>query len=59
MLSADGAVGALAELAMIRRLVDGMIAKTAKRVADTNAHATHAERNAATFVARTLGVSAE
>jgi hypothetical protein len=46
------------ELGAIRRVVDGMLAKTAKRVADTSAHTAKGDRNAATAVARSLGVGA-
>ncbi|MDQ1477790.1 MAG: hypothetical protein QOE62_3019, partial [Actinomycetota bacterium] len=46
------------ELGAIRRVVDGMLAKTAKRVADTSAHAAKGDRNAAAAVARSLGVGA-
>jgi hypothetical protein len=46
------------ELGAIRRVVDGMLAMTAKRVAETSAHAANGDRNAATTVARVLGVGA-
>ena len=46
------------ELGAIRRVVDAMLAKTAKRVADANAHAVNGDRDAATAVARSLGVGA-
>jgi hypothetical protein len=46
------------ELGAIRRAVDGMLAKTAKRVADTNAHAENGDRTAEKAVARSLGVGA-
>jgi hypothetical protein len=44
------------ELGAIRRVVDAILAKTAKRVADTDAHAENGDRSAATAVARLLGV---
>src|SRR3954470_15825972 len=46
------------ELGAIRRVVDAMLAKTAKRVDATNAHAGHGDRDAASAVARSLGVGA-
>ncbi len=49
-LSPQAAERVLDELAWIRNLVDAMIAKTAKRVAETN------ERDGAARVARSLGV---
>src|SRR2546423_6257396 len=55
-LTGDDAIRAVDELAVIRRLADGMIAKAAKRVADTAAHARRGDRNAASLVGRTLGV---
>jgi hypothetical protein len=55
-LSPEGAVRAVAELGAIRRVVDGMLAKAAKRVADTSAHASRGDRSAASLVARSLGV---
>jgi hypothetical protein len=55
-LSPDAAVRAVDELGAIRRLVDAMLAKAAKRVADTGAHAGRGERSAAVLVARSLGV---
>jgi hypothetical protein len=52
------ALRVVAELGAISRVVDGMLAKTAKRVADTSAHAAQGDRNAASAVARSLGVGA-
>ena len=46
------------ELGAIRRVVDAMLAKTAKRVAETSAHAANGDRSAAAAVARSLGVGA-
>ncbi len=57
-LSADEAVRAVEELGVIRHAVDGMLAKAAKRVADTGAHVARGERNAAALVAKALGVPA-
>ena len=48
-LNGDDARRTVDELGAIRRLTDGMLAKAAKRVADT---ATNRERNGAAFVAR-------
>ncbi len=58
LLAGNEALRVVDELGAIRRVVDGMLAKTAKRVADTNAHAAQGDRNAATAVARSLGVGA-
>jgi hypothetical protein len=57
-LSPTEAVHTLDHLAAIRRLVDGMLARAAKRVADSGAHAIKGERNAATMIAWRLGVGA-
>ena len=57
-LAGEGAVRAVGELSAIRNLVDGMVAKAAKRVADTKAHTSGGGRDAATVVARSLGVGA-
>jgi hypothetical protein len=51
-LSAEAAMRVVDELGVIRRLVDGMLAKAAKRVADADAGV----RDGAAVVARTLGV---
>src|SRR5258708_39966954 len=53
-LSPVEAMRVVDELGAIRRVVDGMLAKTAKRVAETQT----TERDAAALVARTLGVGA-
>ena len=55
-LAGEGAVRAVEELSAIRNMVDGMLAKAAKRVVDTKAHTSCGDRNAATMVARSLGV---
>jgi hypothetical protein len=57
-LAGNEALRVVDELGAIRRVVDGMLAKTAKRVAETSAHAANGDRNAATTVARVLGVGA-
>jgi Domain of unknown function (DUF222) len=44
-------------LGKVRRLVDGMVARVAKRVEDTAAYTYHGERNAAETVERLVGVS--
>jgi hypothetical protein len=51
-LSPQAALRVVDELASVRRVVDGMVAKAAKRVADTS------DRDGAAQVARTLGVGA-
>jgi hypothetical protein len=51
-LSSEDALRAVAELGAIRRVADGMLAKAAKRVADSGA------RDASASMARDLGVSA-
>jgi hypothetical protein len=53
-LSPQTAARIVDELGAIRRVVDGMTAKTAKRVAETSTDA----NDAATSIARTLGVTA-
>ncbi|MDQ1454439.1 MAG: hypothetical protein QOH28_59 [Actinomycetota bacterium] len=55
-LSAEAVLRAVDELGAIRRVVDGMLAKAAKRVDETNAHGGVGAHNAAALVARTLGV---
>src|SRR3954471_8904536 len=52
-LSPEAALYAVDELGAVRRVVDGMLAKAAKRVSEAT---TQGERNAAALVARTLGV---
>ncbi len=54
--SGRDAVRFLEELGLISRLTDGMTAKVAKRIADTNAHVAHGDRSAAEFCARVVGV---
>jgi hypothetical protein len=56
----DGADAALAvrELGLIKRLVDGMLAKAANRVHETAAHVGSGERDAAYFVAYAAGIEA-
>ena len=55
-LSAEAALRVVDELGAIRRVVDGMLAKAAKRIEETHAHVRAGERDAATLVARTIGV---
>jgi len=56
-LGGRDAVGLLGELGRVRRLVDGMVAKIAKRVEDTAAHTRGTDRSAAELTARVVGVS--
>jgi hypothetical protein len=56
--SGRDAVRFLEELGAIGRLTDGVTARVAKRVADTNAHVAHGDRSAAEFCARVVGVGA-
>jgi hypothetical protein len=56
-LSGDGAVRAMEDLGAIRHVIDGMLARTAKQVADTDVHLRRGERSAPAFVARSLGMS--
>ena len=46
----------LAELATMKRLVDGLIAQAARRANDTNAHASTADRSGVALAARLAGV---
>lgn len=55
-LSGAQAARLVEELGAIRRLTDGMLAKAAKRVAETNAHVRHGDRSAAEWCARVVGV---
>ncbi len=57
-LVGDEAARAVDCLGAIRRLTDGMLARAALRVAETNAHLAHGDRNAAQFFARTTGLGA-
>ena len=50
-----GAVRVMSELAIMQRLLDGLIARTAKRVDDTHAHARTADRSGAALAARLIG----
>jgi hypothetical protein len=56
-LDAPGAACAVRELGLIKRLVDGMLAKAANRVHDTAGFLETGERDAAHFVARNVGSS--
>ncbi len=49
------AVELMEELGAIHRLTDGVTARVAKRIADTDAHVSHCDRSAAEFCARTIG----
>jgi len=55
-LSGEQAARAVRELGVIRRLTDGLLAKAAKRVDDTMAHAKSGACDAAQFLANELGV---
>jgi hypothetical protein len=55
-LSGPDAVSTLEALGVVRRLVDGLIAKTAKRVDDTAAHTRRGDRSAAELCARLVGI---
>jgi hypothetical protein len=55
-LTGDVALRLVCELGVIRALVDGLTAKTAKRIDDSCAYAQRGDRNAAQTVARALGV---
>jgi hypothetical protein len=57
-LAGEEAVRVVAVLAVIGRLTEGLLARTAKRVADTSAHVTAGDCDAATCYARTVGVDA-
>src|SRR5450755_1537712 len=57
-LSAEAAVRVVAELGAIRRTVDGMVAKTARRVAESESGSGAGGGDGAALVARTLGVGA-
>jgi hypothetical protein len=56
-LGGQGAIDVLAKLGTIRRLVDGMMAKAAKRVEDTAAHTYGTDRSAAELCSRLTGVT--
>jgi Domain of unknown function (DUF222) len=53
----DDAIACMKELGAIRRLTDGMVAKTAKRVEDTAAHTYGTDRSAAELTSRLVGVT--
>jgi hypothetical protein len=55
-MSGTAAVRLLAELGTVRRLVDGLVARVAKRVDDTAAHTRGTDRSAAELAARVVGV---
>ena len=57
-LTGDQAVRVVTELGVIHRLTEGMLAQAAKRVADTAAHTSSGDRDAAQFYARAVGVDA-
>jgi hypothetical protein len=56
VLDRAAAARAVDELGLIRRLVDAMVAKAAKRVEDTAAHLRGNDRDAVQFVARSVGI---
>src|SRR6266550_6117459 len=55
-LTGEQAVWLVEQLGAIRRLIDGMLAKAAKRVDDTHAHKSSGDRDAAGLCARAVGV---
>jgi hypothetical protein len=55
-LSGEEAVRVVTVLGAIHRLTDGLLAKAARRVADTSAHARDGDSSAAQFYARAVGV---
>ncbi len=57
-LDSREAVGALAELARIRKIVDGLVGKVAKRIQDSGAYLDAGAPDAASFVGTILGVPA-
>jgi hypothetical protein len=54
-LTGEQAVRVVAELGVIRRLIDGMLGRAAKRVDETSAHAASGARDAAHLYARAVG----
>jgi hypothetical protein len=54
-LTGEQAVRVVAELGVIRRLVDGMLGRAAKRMEETSAHAATGARDAAHLYARAVG----
>jgi hypothetical protein len=56
-LTAAQSVRAVRELSAIRNVVDGLVAKAAKRVADTDAHRRSGARSAESLLATTLGAT--
>jgi hypothetical protein len=57
-LTGEQAVRVVEDLGVIHRLTEGLLAKAAKRVADTSAHVRDGDRDAAQFYARAVGVEA-
>jgi hypothetical protein len=57
-LTGEQAVRVVEDLGVIHRLTEGLLAKAAKRVADTSAHLRDGDRDAAQFYARAVGVEA-
>jgi hypothetical protein len=57
-LTGEQAVRAVEDLGVIHRVTEGLLAKAAKRVADTSAHERNGDRDAAQFYARAVGVEA-
>ncbi len=55
-LSGRDAAVLVEELGRLRAVVDGLVGRVAKRVAETDAYLVQGDRNAAAFVARRLGV---
>jgi Domain of unknown function (DUF222) len=50
------AIALMEQLGAIRRLTDGVTARVAKRIADTDAHVVHGDRSASALCARIVGV---
>jgi hypothetical protein len=57
-LTGEQALRVVEDLGVIHRLTEALLAKAAKRVADTSAHERNGERDAAQFYARAVGVEA-
>lgn len=56
LLTAEQAIWLVEQLGALRRLIDGMLAKAAKRVDDLHAHKHEGDRDSAAFCARMVGI---
>jgi hypothetical protein len=56
-VSGPEALDPVEALGLVRRIADGMVARTAKRIEDTAAYTRHGDRNAAETVERLVGMS--